>query len=125
MQYSIICDRRALVLIDGILELNDRNFDLSHVIEKHINGEYLRSLTNVVPLRGAGDRTGRYCIGRFAIDMYDKLLKQRQQMHPTYCQLSVFLTAQDQVLCGIVHTCCALWYLAPTYNVACVVCRSV
>jgi len=69
-------------------------------MEKHVIVEYLRGLINVVPLRGAGDRAGRYCIGRFAIDMYDKLLKQRQQMHPTYCQLSVFLPAQEQVLGG-------------------------
>ena len=39
------------------------------------NAEYLRGLINVVPLRGAGDRAGSYCIGRFAIDMHCKLLE--------------------------------------------------
>ena len=89
-----------MALTDGAFELNVRNFDLSHAMDKHVNAEYLRGLINVVPLRGAGDRAGRYCIGRFAIDMYGKLLNQRQQMHPTYCHPSVFLPAQDQVLGG-------------------------
>ena len=95
-----------LAITDGKLEWNCRNFDLSHASEKHVNVEYLRGLINVVLLRGDGDRAGRFCIGRFAIDMYCKLLDERQKLHLSYCRTFVFLPSHDQVWCGVVQTCC-------------------
>ena len=102
-----------------------RNFDLSHASDEHVNAEYLRGLINVVPVRGAGDRAGRYCIGRFAIDMYMKLLHKRQQLHPRYCHVCVFLPSQDQVFCGMVHTCETVWPLAFIDEVPCIFDRAV
>ena len=75
-----------------------RNMDLSHAPQKHLNAEYLKGLINVVPLRGAGDKAGRFCVGRCAIHMYCKLLEQRQELYSTYCRKSVFLQPHDQVM---------------------------
>ena len=75
-----------------------RNFDLSHAPQKHVNAEYLKGLINVVPARGAGDRAGRFCVGRFAIQMYCELLHERQQLYPTYCRKSVFIPPHDKVM---------------------------
>jgi len=52
------------------------NFDLPQASRKHVNIEYSKGLINVIPLRGARDRAGRYCVGRFAIEMYHKLLQE-------------------------------------------------
>jgi len=117
--------KRLQKLIFHTCQSCGRNFDLSHASEEHVNAEYLRGLINVVPVRGAGDRAGRNCIGRFTIDMYCKLLHQRQQLDPRYCHLCVFLTSHDQVLCGMVHTCCTVCHLALIDEAACILDRPV
>ncbi|KAJ8430057.1 hypothetical protein Cgig2_011592 [Carnegiea gigantea] len=45
------------------------NFDLHDATDKHVNVEFLKGLINVVPTRGVGDRSCRYCIGAFAVLM--------------------------------------------------------
>uniref|UniRef100_A0A7C8ZNM0 Ubiquitin-like protease family profile domain-containing protein n=1 Tax=Opuntia streptacantha TaxID=393608 RepID=A0A7C8ZNM0_OPUST len=80
------------------------NFDLSHAPQKHVNAEYLKGLINVVLARGAGDRAGRFCVGRFAIQMYCELLHERQQLYPTYCRKSVFIPPHDKARLNRVDT---------------------
>lgn len=53
-----------------------RNFDLVKASGKHVNVEYLKGLINVVPVRSAGDKPGRFCVSRFAIHMYCSLLEE-------------------------------------------------
>ena len=74
-----------------------RNFDLPQARHEHVNAEYLKGLINVVPMRGAGDKPGWFCIGRFAIEMYCNLLEERQLLYPPLCWMSLFFMVNDQV----------------------------
>ena len=77
----------------------DKNFDLPQESRENVNTEYLKGLINVVPHKGAGDKAGRYCVGRFAIQMYCNLLEERQKLYPTLCRTSIFLEPEDKVWC--------------------------
>ncbi|KAJ8419628.1 hypothetical protein Cgig2_032979 [Carnegiea gigantea] len=75
---------KLLVAVRGQCKgLKDGNFDLPQATHNYINAEYLKGLINVVPARGTGDRTGRFCVSRFTIEMYCKLLEGRQITVPS------------------------------------------
>ena len=70
-----------------------RNFDLSHASEEHVNAEYLRGLINVVPVRGAGDRAGRYVLVALRSTCILNCFTSGNNDTHVICHLRVFLTS--------------------------------
>ena len=72
-----------------------------------MNAEYLKGLINVVHARGPGDRAGRFCIRRFAIQMYCRLicslLHDRQQQYSSLSLRSMFFNSNNQVRAIIIR----------------------
>jgi len=64
---------------------------------KLVLASWLRGLINVVPNAGAGDKSGRYCIGNLAMDMFAELLHRRQHTYPKLCWMSIFLKHHTNV----------------------------
>jgi len=44
---------------------------------QHICADYLEGLIHIIPLYGAVDDAGKYCIGGLTIDLYSGLLQKR------------------------------------------------
>ena len=90
-----------------------RNFDLPQATHDHVNAEYLKGLINVVPVREAGDRAERFCVGRFAVEMYYKLLQGLQEVYPSLCRM-MFVKMTDQA-CPIAGTPkWFMWFISVT-----------
>jgi len=72
-------------------------------LPRTVAGIWLRGLICVVPKNGGGDRSGRYCVGNFAIDMYSTLLQRRQARFGKICWTSMFLKHHTIVRVGYVE----------------------
>ena len=74
-----------------------RDDDIVQCLSRTVVAEWLRALIYVVPRSGAGDKSGRHCIGNFTIDMYCALLHKRQDKFPKLCWRFVFLNYHNNV----------------------------
>jgi len=66
-------------------------------LSKLVPASWLWGLINVVLNAGAGEKSGRYCIGNPAMDMFTELLHRRQHTYPKLCWMSIFLKHHTNV----------------------------
>ncbi|KAJ8422653.1 hypothetical protein Cgig2_032401 [Carnegiea gigantea] len=77
--------------VPGVVDDDWSAFSFSARRQQHGAVSALRALIHVVLKSGASDKSGRYCIENFAIDMYCALLRKRQDKCAKLCWRSVFL----------------------------------
>ncbi|KAJ8427145.1 hypothetical protein Cgig2_005203 [Carnegiea gigantea] len=81
------------------LTLTDKEEDLQECLSKLMPTSWLRGLIHVVLKARARDRSGKYCIGNLAMDLFTELLHRRQWTYPNLCWMSVFLKRHTSWLC--------------------------
>ncbi|KAJ8446520.1 hypothetical protein Cgig2_027482 [Carnegiea gigantea] len=94
----VVCLRDTISLrLTCALTLTDREEDLQECLPKLMPASWLRGLIHVVPKAGAGDRSGKYCIGNLTMDMFTELLHKRQGTYPNLCWMSVTLYNKGRI----------------------------
>ncbi|KAJ8422349.1 hypothetical protein Cgig2_015344 [Carnegiea gigantea] len=71
--------------------------DMPECLLKLVLVSWLRGLIHVFPKGGAGDRSGKYCIGSLAMDLFTEPLHRRQRTYPNLFWMSVFLKHHTRV----------------------------